>query len=161
MEGGTRAGTISLSDRPGIRALIKIMESVNSGESWTIYIQSLQARWPYLPSFREANHFPLSDDFRPRLGVVNASLTLSSPARFFFIGLGYPPLPVSQPLRQDWSGSRSLAPSFLPRDLHERKKRVFLREIAPHLFCGVSRCCLLYTSPSPRDQRGSRMPSSA
>ena len=23
------------------------------------------------------------------------------------------------------------------------------------------RCCLLYTSPSPRDQRGSRMPSSA
>ena len=24
-----------------------------------------------------------------------------------------------------------------------------------------SRCCLLYTSPSPRDQRGSRMPSSA
>ena len=26
---------------------------------------------------------------------------------------------------------------------------------------GVYRCCLLYTSPSPRDQRGSRMPSSA
>ena len=25
----------------------------------------------------------------------------------------------------------------------------------------VNRCCLLYTSPSPRDQRGSRMPSSA
>ena len=25
----------------------------------------------------------------------------------------------------------------------------------------VSCCCLLYTSPSPRDQRGSRMPSSA
>ena len=24
-----------------------------------------------------------------------------------------------------------------------------------------SNCCLLYTSPSPRDQRGSRMPSSA
>ena len=24
-----------------------------------------------------------------------------------------------------------------------------------------SSCCLLYTSPSPRDQRGSRMPSSA
>ena len=23
------------------------------------------------------------------------------------------------------------------------------------------KCCLLYTSPSPRDQRGSRMPSSA
>ena len=26
---------------------------------------------------------------------------------------------------------------------------------------GMIRCCLLYTSPSPRDQRGSRMPSSA
>ena len=25
----------------------------------------------------------------------------------------------------------------------------------------ISRACLLYTSPSPRDQRGSRMPSSA
>ena len=30
------------------------------------------------------------------------------------------------------------------------------------LLCDVSNnCCLLYTSPSPRDQRGSRMPSSA
>ena len=26
---------------------------------------------------------------------------------------------------------------------------------------GYDQCCLLYTSPSPRDQRGSRMPSSA
>ena len=26
---------------------------------------------------------------------------------------------------------------------------------------GVGKACLLYTSPSPRDQRGSRMPSSA
>ena len=26
---------------------------------------------------------------------------------------------------------------------------------------GIPRTCLLYTSPSPRDQRGSRMPSSA
>ena len=31
------------------------------------------------------------------------------------------------------------------------------RDAAP----GLSRTCLLYTSPSPRDQRGSRMPSSA
>ena len=29
------------------------------------------------------------------------------------------------------------------------------------LFALMDRCCLLYTSPSPRDQRGSRMPSSA
>ena len=26
---------------------------------------------------------------------------------------------------------------------------------------GIAKICLLYTSPSPRDQRGSRMPSSA
>ena len=29
------------------------------------------------------------------------------------------------------------------------------------IYCGEIRSCLLYTSPSPRDQRGSRMPSSA
>ena len=29
------------------------------------------------------------------------------------------------------------------------------------LYQGINRSCLLYTSPSPRDQRGSRMPSSA
>ena len=28
-------------------------------------------------------------------------------------------------------------------------------------FAALQRACLLYTSPSPRDQRGSRMPSSA
>ena len=28
-------------------------------------------------------------------------------------------------------------------------------------YAGKVKCCLLYTSPSPRDQRGSRMPSSA
>ena len=29
------------------------------------------------------------------------------------------------------------------------------------LICAAANCCLLYTSPSPRDQRGPRMPSSA
>ena len=29
------------------------------------------------------------------------------------------------------------------------------------ILCGLLQICLLYTSPSPRDQRGSRMPSSA
>ena len=29
------------------------------------------------------------------------------------------------------------------------------------MFSGIEKACLLYTSPSPRDQRGSRMPSSA
>ena len=30
-----------------------------------------------------------------------------------------------------------------------------------YLHIGHAKSCLLYTSPSPRDQRGSRMPSSA
>ena len=30
-----------------------------------------------------------------------------------------------------------------------------------HAVIGYSNCCLLYTSPSPRDISGSRMPSSA
>ena len=42
----------------------------------------------------------------------------------------------------------------------EQLQNVWLLPIAAavHIFFG---CCLLYTSPSPRDQRGSRMPSSA
>ena len=34
-------------------------------------------------------------------------------------------------------------------------------EMVPEIKDGKERICLLYTSPSPRDQRGSRMPSSA
>ena len=34
-------------------------------------------------------------------------------------------------------------------------------ECYPEGYVGVHDACLLYTSPSPRDQRGSRMPSSA
>ena len=52
MEGGIKAGTIGLSDRPGVRPLIQTIESGNSGESWTIDIKSPHACWPYLPSFR-------------------------------------------------------------------------------------------------------------
>ena len=64
---------------------------------------------------------------------------------------------------------------------HERRIRELLREHAPQLWVSLSSdvcaeireyprlstvsanayVCLLYTSPSPRDQRGSRMPSSA
>ena len=35
------------------------------------------------------------------------------------------------------------------------------KDLCISLFTGRLRFCLLYTSPSPRDQRGSRMPSSA
>ena len=57
------------------------------------------------------------------------------------------------------AGVRPAAPDAPPftyiRDLY--------RENAPRLprASGMLYCCLLYTSPSPRDQRGSRMPSSA
>ena len=34
-------------------------------------------------------------------------------------------------------------------------------KLSSPFFCAASETCLLYTSPSPRDQRGSRMPSSA
>ena len=36
-----------------------------------------------------------------------------------------------------------------------------LSRATPLIFTGLAAACLLYTSPSPRDQRGSRMPSSA
>ena len=35
------------------------------------------------------------------------------------------------------------------------------QQIAEAIEVALSKVCLLYTSPSPRDQRGSRMPSSA
>ena len=41
-----------------------------------------------------------------------------------------------------------------------RSLKPFGNSVSPKLPCLI-RCCLLYTSPSPRDQRGSRMPSSA
>ena len=49
---------------------------------------------------------------------------------------------------------------------HERKRFQegvqITQEEADELFdIDLNRACLLYTSPSPRDQRGSRMPSSA
>ena len=39
--------------------------------------------------------------------------------------------------------------------------RAFKMDMAQRLVMLVIMACLLYTSPSPRDQRGSRMPSSA
>ena len=39
--------------------------------------------------------------------------------------------------------------------------RVFGGQVIGQALTAAARTCLLYTSPSPRDQRGSRMPSSA
>ena len=43
--------------------------------------------------------------------------------------------------------------------LNEKEKENFEKKMTD--FCQSIQACLLYTSPSPRDQRGSRMPSSA
>ena len=55
--------------------------------------------------------------------------------------------------KRKWqSFSRSKSPS---------KAQVMGRAIDPFFLISMCGSCLLYTSPSPRDQRGSRMPSSA
>ena len=46
-------------------------------------------------------------------------------------------------------------------DAHARKAMAILEDYAEYLERVDFKACLLYTSPSPRDQRGSRMPSSA
>ena len=43
----------------------------------------------------------------------------------------------------------------------EHRKTTERKEIAQRVEAARQEGCLLYTSPSPRDQRGSRMPSSA
>ena len=67
-------------------------------------------------------------------------------------------------------GSSYTLPSYLytDPDVYEvEKEKIFYRTwqyVAPTCFFkepGDYITCLLYTSPSPRDQRGSRMPSSA
>ena len=50
---------------PASKLLSRRVDSVYSGESWTIYIKSLHACWLYFPSLRKANHFLLREDFRP------------------------------------------------------------------------------------------------
>ena len=42
-----------------------------------------------------------------------------------------------------------------------QKENILLGKFAREFIFQIPEICLLYTSPSPRDQRGSRMPSSA
>ena len=66
--------------------------------------------------------------------------------------------PIRSPCRTPASVERAVVelrkkhPYWGGRKLHRLMKELGHEEIP---------CCLLYTSPSPRDQRGSRMPSSA
>ena len=72
--------------------------------------------------------------------------------------------PIAWLLVEDMLEQKSL--SFQPPSLDVKGKRLEVMKLNPgdkkQLFYQLQ-CnrCLLYTSPSPRDQRGSRMPSSA
>ena len=71
-------------------------------------------------------------------------------------------LPLSFADEQEWLDSLGLTttdPNELPPYPHLRRE--ICKEALYFLFPLVGLVCLLYTSPSPRDQRGSRMPSSA
>ena len=48
-----------------------------------------------------------------------------------------------------------------PVDKYNYEPDCTIFELAAAYSFGLAKNCLLYTSPSPRDQRGSRMPSSA
>ena len=67
-------------------------------------------------------------------------------------------------------GTRQGTRSILRKDKRERRRLFISRsmhtyqegdKVAIVLDGAQQKVCLLYTSPSPRDQRGSRMPSSA
>ena len=52
-------------------------------------------------------------------------------------------------------------PEIISKNLAELKANKVSQKVSNTLVLGADSVCLLYTSPSPRDQRGSRMPSSA
>ena len=62
----------------------------------------------------------------------------------------------------DWQTMKNLWPYIWPQDRKDLQMRVAVAMVFLVLGKIVTvLTCLLYTSPSPRDQRGSRMPSSA
>ena len=87
--------------------------------------------------------------YTPSAALLNTGTTLLSPPPFFPPSLYAPALHA--------------APSHLLPVLHTTPSQLLPVLHAFHIsfFNWVLRSCLLYTSPSPRDQRGSRMPSSA
>ena len=70
-------------------------------------------------------------------------------------------------LVKDWLKQQGRTQADLRRNLRAVSTRmpalleVLEREYNMRGLAGLADRCLLYTSPSPRDQRGSRMPSSA
>ena len=67
-------------------------------------------------------------------------------------------------MRMFWPVTASVATTlaaFLPLMFWPGMVGKFMRYLPVTVFAVLCGSCLLYTSPSPRDQRGSRMPSSA
>ena len=68
----------------------------------------------------------------------------------------------SKPLNVPASFASAAVPRTPAREAGDGSPHAQVAQAAPvALLTRVSEGCLLYTSPSPRDQRGSRMPSSA
>jgi len=76
-----------------------------------------------------------------------------------YIGAGDRPPALSRLGTQEWTRTKQRAKEAAEELAQELLALYATREIVPGF--AFSRDCLLYTSPSPRDQRGSRMPSSA
>ena len=66
-------------------------------------------------------------------------------------------------LLEEWleESYRAQAPKRLVKELDAARGTAPTKKKAPTKKVTKKKACLLYTSPSPRDQRGSRMPSSA
>ena len=96
---------------------------------------------------------PLDTNLRKSLGIGNST------------GLGMAPFVVNHPvLFHQWILAREQALRAVRQAADPAKQKlVLLRSLVARQQSGLEfwNSCLLYTSPSPRDQRGSRMPSSA
>ena len=123
-------------------------------------------------TFAVANNYALSLNGLQRFKETKALLRKTIPVARRVLGEG-----CDATLKMRWSCARALALDAgatlddlreavtTLEDMERIARRVFgmanpfTAEIAVEL--RQARACLLYTSPSPRDQRGSRMPSSA
>ena len=87
-------------------------------------------------------------------GVTPAAIILFQSIMFHWLGFAQAPGHIQA------AGSRTVVAE---QSAEQSAEKGAIEEGFTSLFNGSSLdgCCLLYTSPSPRDQRGSRMPSSA
>ena len=74
----------------------------------------------------------------------------------YILGVNYSQ--VEDPLTVEVSDAEAVEPA---KNLVLHRGRSVRYRVKVYFNSGSSKLCLLYTSPSPRDQRGSRMPSSA